>query len=231
MNNELDPYADDITEITMSSDIDDDSHIQQENINLEYVQDQRFKGIKRNFVIFNEVQLYYSMKSFRKKENVRHRLNLSYVNQKPERIQTVSWRWLSTAFAALVWSMLLVYVGYFTQFKQEYIVVVGVLLGAFSAISMMIFYYRTQDKLVFSSFAGDVPLFEVGNMKPGNQAFEQFIKTLDAHIEKGQNRKTMHQRLSGELSDLRRIRDEGMIDNETYENARTRIFQHEAYQQ
>ena len=215
----------------MSSDFDDESDIQQENINLEYVQDQRFKGIKRSFVIFNEVQLYYSMKSFRKKENVRHRLNLSYVSKKPERVQKVSWRWLSTAFAALVWSMLLVYVGYFTQFKQEYIVVVGVLLGAFSAIAMMIFYYRTQDKLVFSSFAGDVPLFEVGNMKPGNQAFEQFIKTLDAHIEKGQNRKSMHQRLSGELADLRRIRDEGMIDNETYENARTRIFQHEAYQQ
>jgi hypothetical protein len=231
MNNELDPYAEDITEITLSSDFDDDSNIQQESINLEYVQDQKFKGIKRNFVIFNEVQLYYSMKSFRKKENVRHRLNLSYVNQKPERVQMVSWRWLSTAFAGLVWSMLLVYVGYFTQLKADYIVVVGVLLGAFSAISMMIFYYRTQDKLVFSSFVGGVPLFEVGNMKAGNQAFEEFMQTLDAHIEKGQNSKTMHQRLSGELIDLRRIRDEGMIDNETYENARSRIFQHEAYQQ
>lgn len=230
MSEEFDHYADDITEITLSSGLEDDVNIQQENINLEYVQDQKFKGIKRSFVIFSEVQLFYSMKSFRKKDNVQHRFNLSHINKKPVRVQIVSWNWLSTAFAALVWSLLLIYIGYFTQFKADYIVAVGILLGAFSAIAMMIFYYRTQDKLVFSSFAGEVPLFEVGKMKAGNQQFEQFMHALDQHIQKGYNRKSMHQRLSGELIDLRRIRDEGMIDNQTYEKARSKIFQHEVYQ-
>jgi len=40
----------------------------------------------------------------------------------------------------------------------------------------------------------------------------------------------MHHRLVGELKDLRRIRDEGAIDNEQYESARGIIFKHKAYQ-
>ena len=50
-----------ITEITLSSETDDDEHLKPEHINLEYVQEQRFKGVKRSFMIFNDTQLYAEM--------------------------------------------------------------------------------------------------------------------------------------------------------------------------
>jgi hypothetical protein len=219
-----------ITEITLSSETDDDEHLKPEHINLEYVQEQRFKGVKRSFMIFNDTQLYYALKSFRHKDNKNHRISLGYVNTQPERECTVAWKWLSTAFATIVWSMLLLYVGLYTQFRADYIVIVGVLLGTFSMLSMLTFYYRTQDRLIFKSFVGDVPLFDVSNHKPGNTEFDAFMAQLRQHIDLAQERMSMHQRLVGELKELRRIRDEGKISNEQYESARTVIFKHEAFQ-
>jgi hypothetical protein len=181
-------------------------------------------------MIFNDTQLYYALKSFRNKDNKNHRISLGYVNTQPERECTVAWKWLSTAFATIVWSMLLLYVGLYTQFRADYIVIVGVLLGTFSMLSMLTFYYRTQDKLIFKSFVGDVPLFEVSNHKPGNREFDAFMAQLRQHIDLAQGRMSMRQRLVGELKELRRIRDEGKISNEQYESARTVIFKHEAFQ-
>jgi len=219
-----------ITEITLSSELDDDAHLKPERVNLEYIQEQRFKGVRRSFKIFNDTQLYYTLKSFKHKDNTQHRFNLSYVNTQPERECVVAWRWLSTAFASLVWSLLLLYVGLFTQYRADFVVIVGVLLGTFSMIAMLVFYYRTQDKLIFKSFVGDIPLFEVSNHKPGIKEFDTFMQALHNYIERGQKSISMHQRLVGELKDLRRIRDEGTISNDQYESARDIIFRHEAYQ-
>ena len=230
MSGEVGRPEDDITEITLSSDSDDDAHLKPEHVNIVFVQEQKFKGVRRTFKIFNDTQLYYTLKSFRHKDNKQHRVNLSYVDIQPERECTVAWKWLSTAFATIVWSMLLLYVGLFTQFKADYIVIVGVLLGTFSMISMLIFYYRTQDKLIFRSFVGNIPLFEVSNHKPGNKEFDLFMEKLRQHIKLAQAKLPMHQRLVGELKDLRRIRDEGKISNERYESARNTIFRHEAFQ-
>ena len=230
MSEEVGRPEDDITEITLSSDFDDDAHLKPEHINVAFVQEQKFKGVRRTFKIFNDTQLHYTLKSFRHKDNKKHRVNLSYVSDQPERECTVAWRWLSTSFATLVWSMLLLYVGLFTQFKADYIVIVGVLLGTFSMISMLTFYYRTQDKLIYRSFVGNIPLFEVSNHKPGNREFDLFMEKLRQHIKLAQDKLSMHQRLVGELKDLRRIRDEGKISNEQYESARNIIFKHEAFQ-
>ena len=221
MSEEVGRAEDDITEITLSSGLDDDAHLKPEHVNIVFVQEQKFKGVKRT---------YYTQKSFSHKDNTRHRVNLNYVNIKPERECKVAWSWLSTAFATIVWSMLLFYVGLFTQYKADYIVIVGVLLGTFSMISMLIFYYRTHDKLIFCSHVGKIPLFEVSNHKPGNKEFDAFMETLRQHIKVAQDKLSMHQRLVGELKDLRRIRDEGRISNESYESARNTIFRHEAFQ-
>jgi hypothetical protein len=230
MSEEAGRHENDITEITLSSDLDDDAHLKPEHVNTVYIQEQKFKGVKRTFKIFNETQLYYTQKSFRHKENTKHRVNLNYVDIRPERECRVAWSWLSTAFATIVWSMLLLYVGLYTQYKADYIVIVGVLLGTFSMISMLTFYYRTHDKLIFRSYVGKIPLFEISNHKPGNKEFDAFMQTLKQHIKLAQDKLAMHQRLVGELKDLRRIRDEGRISNEHYESARNTIFKHKAFQ-
>lgn len=225
------PSAEDgITEITIGSGLEDEAHLQPETVNAEYIQDQKFKGVKRSFKIFNDTQMYYSLKSFRNKDNSKKRIHLAYISDQPGREVFISWRWMSTSLAALVWSMLLFYIGLYSEWKSETIVIVAVLMGTFSLVGFMVFYYRTHDKLIFKSCVGDIPLFEIGNHKPGNEQFDTFMRTLKLHIEKAQGRKSMHERLVGELSDLRRLRDENVVSTEQYEEARNKIFRHEAYQ-
>ena len=218
-----------MTEITLSSGLDDDTQVKPRHINIEYVQEQRFKGVTRRFTVFNDTQLYYTLRSFRNKDNKKQRFNLNYVNTQPDRECFVAWRWLSTAIAALVWSIVLLYVGLFSPYQADYIVIVGVLMGTAGLLSMAVFYYRTQDKLIYKSYIANIPLFEVSNFKAGNKEFEKFIARLTDHIEQGQAAISMQQRLAGELKELRRIRDEGAISNEQYETARGIIFKHEAY--
>jgi len=218
-----------MTEITLSSGLDDDTQVKPKHINIEYVQEQRFKGVTRRFMVFNDTQLYYTLRSFRNKDNKKQRFNLNYVNTQPDRACFVAWRWLSTAIAALVWSIVLLYVGLFSPYQADYIVIVGVLMGTAGLLSMAVFYYRTQEKLIYKSYIANIPLFEVSNFKAGNKEFEKFIARLTDHIEQGQAAISMQQRLAGELKELRRIRDEGAITNEQYETARGIIFKHEAY--
>ena len=70
----------------------------------------------------------------------------------------------------------------------------------------------------------------MSNHKSGSKEFDLFLVRLREHIKSAQDRLTMHQRLVGELKELRRIRDEGKISNEQYESARNVIFKHEAFQ-
>jgi hypothetical protein len=92
------------------------------------------------------------------------------------------------------------------------------------------FYYVSQNKLVYKSNVGNVPLFEVSIQRSGKQELNTFIEKLMSHIELSQGRLTMQQRLAGELQYLRRIRDEARISCEQYELARGLIFRHKAYQ-
>ncbi len=230
MSENIQPAVDGITEITLATGLDDEAHLQPERINAEFIQDQKFKGVKRSFKIFNDTQMYYTLKSFGSKKNAKRRIHLGFVDEHPLRDIRFAWKWLGTGLGTLALSILLFYIGLFTQYEHQYIVIAAVLVGTISMLSLLIFYYRTHDKLIYRSFVGGVPLFEIGNRKPGNQQFDNFMRTLNMHIQNGHAKKSMHERLIGELADLRRIRDEGMITNEQYELARNKIFKHEAYQ-
>lgn len=219
-----------VTEITLSEIEDDYDPSRPVKIHAEYMQENKFKGVRRSFVIFNNVQLHHRLVSYRRRNEPEHRINLSFVNPQPQRVLTIAWNWLSTAFASIVWSMVLLYVGFFMNFSADIMMAAGILLGTCSLISMMMFYYNTQDQLLYTSETGGVPLFDLVNYKPGDQLFERFQAQLRKHIELGQSRLTPRERLVGELKELRRIRDEGLISNELYEQARGRIFKHEAYQ-
>ena len=230
MSESIQSAIDGITEITLGTGLDDEAHLQPERVNAEYVQDQKFKGVLRHFKIFNDTQMYYTLKSFGNKKKAQRRIHLGFVDERPRRDIRFAWKWLGTGLGTLALSILLFYIGLYTEYKHQYITIAAVLVGTFSLLSLMIFYYRTHDKLIYRSFVGGVPLFEISKFKANNKPYQNFMHTLHAHIQKGQAKKSMHERLIGELADLRRLRDEGMVSNDQYESARHKIFKHEAYQ-
>jgi hypothetical protein len=83
---------------------------------------------------------------------------------------------------------------------------------------------------VYRSIAAGVPLIELEYNKPNRQEFEAFTDRLEAYIRKAQSSgMSTQQRLAGELKDIRRLKEAGLLSEETYANSRTLIFKHKEF--
>jgi hypothetical protein len=199
-------------------------------INADFLQDSTFKGIRRAFTIFNGTQLRQSYQSFKHSQAKPYRINLRYVRAEPERNRQFAWRSLSTSGAAMVMAVLLASTWYFTEYKSDYLLVAAVLLAVAGVIALLLFFYRSRDTYIYKSLVAGVPLIELDNHKPNMRDFDAFLYKLEAHIRDAHARAMSNRELlAGELKDLRRLKDAGMLTDEIYEQARALIFKHKDY--
>jgi len=201
-------------------------------INHKYIQHGGIKGITQTLTLYNDIYLHDSIKSFKSKGTHKRRIDLAHLDPRPERKVFIDWVWLYAALGATAWAFVMVYVGVFTDFAIANVTMlpIGILLGTLGMVGFMVFIYRSSDKLVYRSYIGRVPLLEIFN-KPKQKEFNDFVEKLKSHIDLAQKGKglSMQQRLGGEVKELRRHVEEGMVKNEDYEKARTRIFKHESF--
>lgn len=209
-----------------ADDNDDEVHA----INEEFTQESTIKGIKRSFVIFNDKQLLQSLKSFRNKEGKPYRINLRYVSPEPVRDRRYAWRLLAATGICLTLMVLLACVWHFTRFNSYYLLVAASLFAAASMIALLLFFHNSHDTFIYTSLAAGVPLIELDNRKPSLREFDAFLHKLEQYIRKAHECGVSRQQLlAGELRDIRRLKDDGMLSEETYEHARTQIFRHKEY--
>ena len=223
-----------VEEIVLGNEFDETaSVIIPRKTNHQYIQVSKFRGIKRFFKIFNDVYLHQSIESFRNKNKSDTRLNLTFIDPEPIRKIHFAWNWVYSAYVTIFLGALLIYIGEFSGLvlAHPYMLPISVVLITAGMIFSMIFFYRTQDKIIYKSLVGQVPLIEMFN-RPNQADFKRFTESLVVYILQSQRRLglTMKQRLIGELSDLRRLSEEGIITVEAYEQARAIIFKHKEYQ-
>lgn len=199
-------------------------------INIEFVQDSTVKGIRRSFTIFNDTHLYQALQTFKHRQTSPYRINLSYVRLEPERNRQFAWRCFMASAAGLVVSAVLASTWYFTEYKSDYLLVAAPLFAVAGVISLLLFFYRSRDTLIYKSLVAGVPLIELDNHKPNMRDFDAFLYKLEAHIRDAHAKsRSNRELLAGELKDLRRLKDAGMLTDEVYEQARGQIFKHKDY--
>jgi hypothetical protein len=207
---------------------DDEDEIRE--VHVKFVQDRRFKGIRRDFTIFNKNQLLQSLQSFKNKRGNTHRINLKFVRQAPERHRQFAWRSLQISGLGFVLSAIPACVWYFTEFKSIYLLVASLLFFVAGVVALLLFFYRSRDTYVYRSIAAGVPLIELDFNKPNRQEFEAFTDRLEAYIRKAQSSGLNNQqRLAGELKDIRRLKEAGLLSEEIYANSRALIFKHKEF--
>lgn len=230
-----------VLEITLDQGPDDEKTQVPQKVNHEYVQ-RTIKGITRSFTMYDDIYINHSLHIvnpkafaldfFKSKDKEQHHVNLTYLDPKPDRLVHMAWQWFVNGLAAIAWAFVIIYVGEYTDFfiSHDAMLPAGILLGTFGIISFMIFYYKTQDKIVYKSCFGQVPVMELFHM-PRNEAYNKFIDTFEASIYMAQqgSRMSMKHRLAGELKLLRRMSENGSIAQTDYENARGEIFSHKEY--
>ena len=182
-----------------------------------------------------EYQLYapnYLLLNFVEKERAKEKkfhVNIAWLSSEPEHNKVIVWKWLYWAFAAFAISGLCLYLGISETLKLEYCLVAGTVTVTAALVCSLIFVYLMRNEFIFKSRYGNAKLFLIENKSPSQQEFDLYFIKLQQAIDKAQTQISVSDRLVGELKMCRRLRDEGIINDEAYTIARTAIFKHNQY--
>lgn len=113
-------------------------------------------------------------------------------------------------------------------FQGLYISTAVVLCAAIGAILVVYVIKESRHVLIFYSQNGRIPIAEILIKKPNKQAFNKFVSELISCINavKARSHYSQTQALAAELSDHRKLRDDGAISSKDYELAKSNIMSH-----
>jgi len=206
-----------------------DQEIDPNKFGDQLIQTNTLKGSQREYQAYADryLLLKFIEKKHAKVKNFR--VNLACLSSEPEHNKVVVWKWLFGALGAGALAGLCLYLGISETVRLEYCLLAGTITFTAALICTLIFIYLMRDEYIFKSRYGNARLFLIENKKPSQQKFDQFFIMLQQSIDNAQTNMPVSDRLVGELKMCRRLRDEGIIDDETYTIARTAIFKHDQY--
>lgn len=220
---DLEPFEDDTTNFT------DDENIPVEHINFEFEQRNKLHGLYRKITIFNDTHCYQSIKNKHQRKH-KYRIDISYLDPRPFRTRVREWKWLYASIALFVFGAALIFAGWLEKSSITFLgLFIGVLVVAI--MSLLAFFYNSRDRVFFRTQFGKIKLIELINKNPDVEGFRSFINKFVMQIKKAKTAKNLNQTkfLARELQELRRLKDETVIPNDSYEKAKKLIFSHKAF--
>ena len=220
---DLQPVEDDTTQFS------DNEAVTVDHVNFEFEQSHGFRGILRQLTIFNDNQIYQKIKT-KHRRKYKFRLDLAYLDPRPFKIRFIAWKWLAASFALWALEIVMIYMGWWDSSSIN-MMGVFVVINVVALIALLAFFYLSHDTVYFRSQYGKIRLLELENKRPNQQAFTDFINKIVVQINKSKTAKGFDQSkfLAAELKELRRLKDETIVPEESYEKAKKLIFKHEAF--
>lgn len=207
-----------------------DQVIDSDKLGGKLVQKNTLKGTVREYQLYASRYLLLGFyKNKKKSREISYRANLACLNSEPEHNRIFVWEWLFAALGTGALAGLSLYLAKSQAVKLIYCMVAGSITLTASLICLLIFIYLMRDEYIFKSRYGNARLFLIENKKPTKETFNHFFRTLKQSINKAQKHMSVSDSLVGELKMCRHLRDNFIIDDETYTTVRTEIFKHEQY--
>ena len=206
-----------------------DQEINPAKLGEKLVQSNTLKGTRRQYQLYGANYLLLNLKEKERAREKQFCVNLAWLSSEPEHNKVIVWKWLYAALSAAALASLFIFLSVSEILAPIYGTIAGSITIAATLICALIFVYLMRDEFIFKSHYGDARLFLLENKKPSQQEFDRYFINLQQAIERAQSDISVPERLVGELKMCRRLRDEGIIDDETYINTRTAVFKHEQY--
>ena len=194
------------------------------------VQENSLKATVREYQLYASKHLLLNFIESKKAAPKKFRVNLTYISSEPEHNKIINWNWLYGVLAATALLCLFIFLAVKEIISLEYGLLGGAITLTSAAICSLVFVYLMRNEYIFNSQFGNIELFLIDNNKPNQKEFNQFLIVLQHTIDKSKLNISVADRLVGELKMCRRLKDEGIIDDEVYTAARTAIFKHKQYQ-
>lgn len=206
-----------------------DQDIDPEKLGEKLVQTNILKDTVREYQFYASRHLLLSFIEKKKTGAKNFHVNLAWLSSEPEHNKIIIWKWLYRALAAGAFAILFLVLAMTEIIKLEYCIVAGTISLTMALILSLIFIYQMRDEFIFKSYFGNAKLFLIDNKKPTQAEFDNYFIKLQQAIDRAQANMSVADRLVGELKMCRRLKDEGIINDETYTDVRTIIFKHEQY--
>jgi len=206
-----------------------DEQIDPAKFGVKLVQSNSQKGTLREFQIYDQSRLFVSSGNIKGEPSQKYRINLAWVHPEPHHNKLVDWNWLVAALVFGGLSIMFLVLGLLEMLAIDYCMIGGSISFTLTLLATLIFIYKLRNEFTFFSRFGGADLFVLENKRPSQRIFDGFFIELQQAIEQAQHTESVTDRLVGELKMCRRLKDDGIIDEDTYTNARTAIFQHEQY--
>ena len=207
----------------------DNEQIPVEHINFEFEQRNKLHGLYRKITIFNDTHCYQSIKN-KHQRKYKYRIDISFLEPRPFRSRTIEWKWLYACLSLFALNLVLVVTGLVDTSSINFL---GLFIGitVVALMCLLAFFYYMRDKVYFRSQYGKIKMIELINKNPDKENFRKFIHRFIQQINKSKTAKgfNQHKYLTRELAELRRLKDETVVPEDSYEKAKQLIFRHEAF--
>jgi len=219
---------DDLTRFT------DEEHVVLNSIDFELEQINKLRGINRKITVFNGNHCYQSFKD-KHQRKYKYRVDIAYLNPQPYRVHNIAWKWLYLAAGLGFITAIAGIIGGMTNWlgAAPGIYYTITIVGGASAtlIALLLFAHLSYDKVVFKTQFSGIRLIELVNKSPSKDEFRQFVSKFIVKIKRAKAKKAFSTSrfLAMELKELRRLRDETVVTEKQYQDAKKLIFRHESF--
>ena len=190
-------------------------------------QESNARGEKRSFEIYNNKFIKVTTNNIL--NNRSYHLNLSLLAPWPVRHRNISWQWLLAVFYfSLTTLAYTAYLFYFQESsKLERLLPFVVIFLLLSLASFLMFLYQSPNVIEFKTRYGNCVVLSLLYNKPGRKEFKEFIEEIKLRsLSASQVVKIdKSQMLDIEMNELKRMRNEGVISQHHYAEAKGRILQ------
>lgn len=186
----------------------------------------RARGTQTRVSILEDHFVAINVKRARAEQD--HMVDLRFVDPRPAGVRKVGWHWLYAALTLTVLAIAaLVFAIVFASAQNRVWAVpvaVGLLTGTIS--SYLLCLYFTTESLVFVSMHGRARLISItgglGTCRAARECALDVVKHI--HLARRQMKQTRQMYLRDEMREHSRLHSEGVLMQEQYEEARTRIL-------
>lgn len=195
-------------------------------VSAHLVQVQKWKHFSQGSRILDNRFLF--VKKFQSQKTSAYWVNLLFVDPQPQRERRINWRWGLAAliFLALTVSLWVVESSFHISEKLSYINSAIVILGTMVMMCILAIIYTAKNNVMFITRTGRVPVASFLYNNPSKGIFREYIKSIKMCTEavhaKHANKSTYS--LANELAEHRRLKDEKIITDRDYEQAKNRIL-------
>lgn len=189
-------------------------------------QESNARGEKRVFEIYNNKFMKVSTSNILNSKS--YHLNLSMLAPWPVRHRDISWQWL---LAVLYFSVTTIaYTSYLFYFQEsgklERLLPFIVIFLLLSLATFLMFLYNSPNVIEFKTRYGNCVTLSLLYNNPNNKEFKEFIEEIKLRslLASQAIKIDKSKMLDIEMNELRRLRNEGIISQHQYADAKARII-------